>query len=158
SAELRELRLTVWRAALTLPPQQRLALALREWQGRSYGEIAAAMRTRRSAVEALLFRARRGFRQADEQARQPSTQDQACVWCLEQLSASVEADLSAADQGRVDGHVRGCPTCKFAARELQATSRHYALLPFVLPLSQGTPATLTALAGAGATGSGAVGA
>jgi RNA polymerase sigma-70 factor (ECF subfamily) len=44
-----------------LPETQRRALLLREWQGRSYAEIARELGTTRPAVEALLFRARRGL-------------------------------------------------------------------------------------------------
>lgn len=44
-----------------LPETQRRALLLREWQGRSYAEIAAELGTTRPAVEALLFRARRNL-------------------------------------------------------------------------------------------------
>ena len=41
-----------------LPSRQRRALVLRDWQGLSYGEIAAQMAVSDSAVETLLFRAR----------------------------------------------------------------------------------------------------
>ena len=55
-------RLLGVRQALTrLPEMQRRALLLREWQGRSYAEIAHELGTTRPAVEALLFRARRGL-------------------------------------------------------------------------------------------------
>jgi RNA polymerase sigma factor (sigma-70 family) len=43
----------------TLPPGQREALLLREWQGLSYAEIAAQLGLSVSAVETVLFRARR---------------------------------------------------------------------------------------------------
>lgn len=44
-----------------LPETQRRALLLREWQGRSYAEIAHELGTTRPAFEALLVRARRGL-------------------------------------------------------------------------------------------------
>jgi RNA polymerase sigma factor (sigma-70 family) len=44
-----------------LPETQRRALLLREWQGRSYAEIARELGTTRPAVESLLFRARGGL-------------------------------------------------------------------------------------------------
>jgi RNA polymerase sigma factor (sigma-70 family) len=44
-----------------LPEMQRRALLLREWQGRSYAEIATELGVTRPSVEALLFRARRGL-------------------------------------------------------------------------------------------------
>jgi RNA polymerase sigma factor (sigma-70 family) len=55
-------RLIGVRQALSqLPETQRRALLLREWQGRSYAEIAHELGVSRPAVEALLFRARRGL-------------------------------------------------------------------------------------------------
>jgi len=44
-----------------LPLSQRTALLLREWQGLSYSEIAAELGLTESAVEAVLFRARRNL-------------------------------------------------------------------------------------------------
>ena len=48
-------------ALARLPVQQRRALLLREWRGLSYAEIANELGTSESAVETLLFRARRRF-------------------------------------------------------------------------------------------------
>jgi RNA polymerase sigma-70 factor (ECF subfamily) len=48
-------------ALAALTPQQRQALLLREWQGLSYDEIASELRLSHSAVETLLFRARRAL-------------------------------------------------------------------------------------------------
>src|SRR5471030_2447006 len=45
----------------SMPEQQRKALLLREWQGLSYAEIATELDLSQSAVETLLFRARRGL-------------------------------------------------------------------------------------------------
>jgi len=46
-------------ALADMPPKLRQAILLREWQGLSYAEIATAMGTTVSAVETLIFRARR---------------------------------------------------------------------------------------------------
>jgi RNA polymerase sigma factor (sigma-70 family) len=46
-------------ALAALSPNLRQAILLREWQGLSYAEIATAMETTVSAVETLIFRARR---------------------------------------------------------------------------------------------------
>jgi RNA polymerase sigma-70 factor, ECF subfamily len=52
------------REALThLPEPQRQAVLLREWRGLSYREVAAEMRLSLSAVETLIFRARRSLAQ-----------------------------------------------------------------------------------------------
>ena len=47
-----------------LPPRQRRALVLREWQGLEYGEIADRLGLTHAAVETLLHRARRTLRAA----------------------------------------------------------------------------------------------
>lgn len=47
-----------------LPETQRRAILLREWQGLSYREIASALGTTQSAVETLIFRARRSLAKA----------------------------------------------------------------------------------------------
>jgi RNA polymerase sigma factor (sigma-70 family) len=52
-----------------LPEQQRRALLLREWQGLSYREIADELDLSQSAVETLLFRARRSLVDGLEPAR-----------------------------------------------------------------------------------------
>jgi RNA polymerase sigma factor (sigma-70 family) len=46
-------------ALADMPVNQRRAILLREWQGLSYREIAAELRLSQSAVETLIFRARR---------------------------------------------------------------------------------------------------
>src|SRR5688572_2673148 len=53
-------------ALATLPEQQRRAILLREWQGLSYREVAAELDLSQSAVETLIFRARRSLAEALE--------------------------------------------------------------------------------------------
>jgi RNA polymerase sigma factor (sigma-70 family) len=53
-------------ALATVPEQQRRAILLREWQGLSYREVAAELDLSQSAVEALIFRARRSLAEALE--------------------------------------------------------------------------------------------
>ena len=50
-------------ALVDMPLKQRRALLLREWQGLSYREIGAELKLSPSAVETLLFRARRSLAQ-----------------------------------------------------------------------------------------------
>jgi RNA polymerase sigma factor (sigma-70 family) len=54
-----------------LPDQQRRAILLREWQGLSYREVAAELGISQSAVETLIFRARRSLAAALETAEVP---------------------------------------------------------------------------------------
>ena len=58
-------------ALADLPPQQRRAILLREWQGLSYREVAAEMGLSQGAVETLIFRARRSLASALEPERAP---------------------------------------------------------------------------------------
>ena len=53
-------------ALTSLPEQQRRAILLREWQGLSYAEVAARLDLTQSAVETLVFRARRSLAAALE--------------------------------------------------------------------------------------------
>ena len=53
-------------ALAEMPEAQRRALLLREWQGLSYREIAAELEVSQSAVETLIFRARRSLAQGLE--------------------------------------------------------------------------------------------
>ena len=61
--EISELRDAVWSVARRLPEKYRLVLTLRELQGLSYANIARKMRVSESAVETLLHRARRRFKE-----------------------------------------------------------------------------------------------
>lgn len=54
-------------ALASMPEQQRRAILLREWQGLSYREISAELELSQSAVETLIFRARRSLAQGLEQ-------------------------------------------------------------------------------------------
>ena len=54
-------------ALASMPEQQRRAILLREWQGLSYREISEELEVSQSAVETLIFRARRSLAQGLEQ-------------------------------------------------------------------------------------------
>jgi RNA polymerase sigma factor (sigma-70 family) len=121
-AERREVRAAVWAATLSLPPQQRLALALRERHEMSYKQIAEALEISVPAVETMLFRARQGFRRAYLADADPSPTNAACKWTVERLSAPIDGELRTGDSARIDAHLPGCPTCQFAARELRVAT------------------------------------
>lgn len=59
-----EKSLFFWKAVDKLPPQQQIAYTLYSVEDMSYQEIAAALQTSLSAVESLLFRARRKLAEA----------------------------------------------------------------------------------------------
>jgi RNA polymerase sigma factor (sigma-70 family) len=54
-------------ALAAMPEQQRRAILLREWQGLSYREVAEELEISQSAVETLIFRARRSLAQGLEE-------------------------------------------------------------------------------------------
>jgi len=94
-----------------LPTTQRDALVLRELEGRSYAEIAQTLDVSDSAVETLIFRARRAVREQLENA----------IGCDE--FAALLDDPSA--RAQVRAHARVCPEC--ARLERQARGRKNAL-------------------------------
>jgi RNA polymerase sigma factor (sigma-70 family) len=125
------------RALGQLAFNQRSALVMRELEGRSYEEIAEALGLTTSAVETLLFRARRAVR---EQLEGDLTCEQA------ELALSRQADdrLPRAERGALRAHLRACPDCARAARSLRAQRSAWKGLAAV-PL----PQSLAALFGGG---------
>src|SRR6187431_2047178 len=145
-----------------IPPQQRQAIVLREFEGRSYSEIAGILSVTTSALETLLFRARRSL--AEELQHH--------LTCTEaQLAVSRAADgrLGRKERRRLKDHLEECPDCSSFARLQQrhrGALRTLLLVPVPLSLSlfkgfegTATAATLPAAglgAAAATTGVGAV--
>lgn len=144
-------------AALSkIPPQQRQAIVLREFEGRSYAEIAGILEVTTGALETLLFRARRSL--AEELEHQ--------LTCTEaQLAISRAADdrLGRKERRRLREHLAECPDCShFTAvqKRHRRALKGLMLLPVPLSLSfakglEGTAAAATLPAAAAATGVGA---
>ena len=103
------------RALGQLAPKQREALVLRELEGRSYAEIATTLEISGSAVETLIFRARRAVREQLENAI-------ACEEAVELIDAD---PISDDDRTRLRAHTRACAEC--ATLERQARGRKSAL-------------------------------
>jgi RNA polymerase sigma factor (sigma-70 family) len=120
------------RALGQLARNQRRALVLRELEGRSYAEIAATLALSESAVETLLFRARRAVRE----------QMEAALGCEEAAALVAAAELAPDERKRLRAHTRGCSDC--ATLERQARGRKGALGR--LASSFGLPWGLKALA------------
>jgi transposase len=98
-----------------LAPNQREALVLRELEGRSYAEIATVLGLSESAVETLIFRARRALREQLEET----------VGC-DEAATLLEADvLSLDERRRLRAHTRACADC--ASLERRARGRKSAL-------------------------------
>jgi RNA polymerase sigma factor (sigma-70 family) len=117
---------------------QRSALVMRELEGRSYAEIAEVLDLSSSAVETLLFRARRAIR---EQLEGPLT----CGEVEHALSLQLDGRLPTDERGRLRAHLRECGECATLARRQRA--RRAALRSLgPLPL----PASLASWGGGGA--------
>jgi len=116
---------------------QRAALVMRELEGRSYQEIAAILEVSVSAVETLIFRARRALREQLEEG----------ITCHEaELSISRQLDgrLPRRDRGALRAHLRECDECAGFARSQRAQRGALKGLA-AIPL----PTSLTGLFGGG---------
>ena len=99
----------ITRALGHLAFNQRAAIVLREIEGRSYAEIAEILGVSMSAVETLLFRARRALR---EQLEGSLT----CADAELAISKQLDQKLSRAERSQLRAHLRECPDCATLAR------------------------------------------
>lgn len=114
-----------------IPPQQRQAIVLREFEGRSYNEIAEILGISTSALETLLFRARRSL--AEELQHQLT-----CTEAQLAVSQSVDGRLGRKERRRLRDHLAECPDCARFARLQQrhrSALRGLALVPIPLSLT-----------------------
>jgi RNA polymerase sigma factor (sigma-70 family) len=142
-----------------IPPQQRQAIVLREFEGRSYNEIAEIIGVTTSALETLLFRARRSL--TEELAQQLT-----CTEAQQAVSRAADGRLGRKEKRRLQEHLTECPDCAQFARLQQrhrTAFRGLALVPIPLSLTlfkgfEGSAAAATLPAAAGAAlGGGAAG-
>jgi RNA polymerase sigma-70 factor (ECF subfamily) len=92
---------------------QRAALVMRELEGRSYQEIAEILGVSVSAVETLIFRARRALREQLEEG----------ITCREAelaISRQLDGRLSRKEKGALRAHLRECDDCARFARSQRA--------------------------------------
>jgi RNA polymerase sigma factor (sigma-70 family) len=92
---------------------QRAALVMRELEGRSYQEIAEILGLSISAVETLIFRARRALR---EQLEEGIT----CHDAELAISRQLDGRLSRKQKGALRAHLRECDECAHFARKQRA--------------------------------------
>ena len=139
-----------------IPTNQREALVMRELEGRSYKEIAELLALSTSALETLLFRARRSLAEELENLVTCQTAEQA-------LSRESDGRLSRKARKRLDAHVADCPSCaRFSRSQAQQRKAFKGLamlpLPVGLALFRETPvaaaSTLTAVGGEAGTTAG----
>ena len=144
------------RALQGIPHSQREALVMRELEGRSYKEIAELLGLSTSALETLLFRARRSL--AEELENLVTCQSAELA-----LSRQSDGRISRKDRKRLDAHLAECPSCARFSRS-QAWQRKafkgLAVLPVPVGISlfrdapMATAGTVTAIGEAGATTAG----
>src|SRR5438045_1998682 len=92
---------------------QRAALVMRELEGRSYAEIAEILDLSTSAVETLIFRARRALR---EQLEGSLT----CGEAEFAISRQLDGRLPRGERGQLRAHLRECAECAGFARRQRA--------------------------------------
>jgi RNA polymerase sigma factor (sigma-70 family) len=118
---------------------QRSALVMRELEGRSYQEIAEILSISVSAVETLIFRARRALREQLEDG----------ITCHEAelaISRQLDGRLSRKEKGALRAHLRECGECEGFARSQRAQRGALKALG-AIPL----PSSLAGLFGGGGT-------
>jgi RNA polymerase sigma factor (sigma-70 family) len=121
---------------------QRSALVMRELEGRSYQEIAEILGLSVSAVETLIFRARRALR---EQLEEGIT----CHDAELAISRQLDGRLPRQDRGALRAHLRECEECARFARSQRAQRGAIKSLA-AIPL----PASLGSLFGGGGAATG----
>ncbi len=142
-----------------IPPQQRQALVLREFEGRSYREIAEILGVTTSALETLLFRARRSL-------TEELTHQLTCTEAQQAISRAADRRLGRKEKRRLGEHVAECPDCAQFAHLQQGhrkAMRGLALMPVPLSFTlfkglEGSAAAATLPAAAGAAAAGGTGA
>ncbi|MHB8719480.1 MAG: RNA polymerase sigma factor [Candidatus Dormibacteria bacterium] len=113
--EIASLRQLVWEVAKKLPERQRMVLTLRELQGLSYASIARVMGVTEAAVETLLHRARKRFKEEYLRLDSPPEERMACA---ELAFVMGRGNLSAEERDAAADHLDGCAGCRDAYRGL----------------------------------------
>jgi RNA polymerase sigma factor (sigma-70 family) len=140
------------RALSHLAFNQRAALVMRELEGRSYAEIAEVLQLTTSAVETLIFRARRALREQLEGG----------LTCREAefaISRQLDGRLPRKEKGSLRAHLRECEECARFARSQRAQRsaiKSLALIPVPSSLTSFFHHGGSAAAGAGAAAGGGV--
>jgi RNA polymerase sigma factor (sigma-70 family) len=130
-----------------LPEQQRSALLMREMDGMSYADLAAALDVTVPAIKSLLVRARVGLVEAAE------ARDADCCEIRDDLMASYDRGVKAS--GRARKHMRSCSGCREYREALRGMRRSFAALT---PVSAGLFGSIAASLGIGGGGAAAGGA
>ncbi len=147
-----------------IPPTQREVLVMRELEGRSYREIQQILELTPTALEMLLFRARRSLAEELENVV-------TCELAERAMSKRLDGRLSRKERRRLLEHLAECPSCaRLDAGQKKRRRAFGALAVLPLPLSltffKGAPSASAAtglptigtgeltVAGGGSTGTG----
>jgi RNA polymerase sigma factor (sigma-70 family) len=117
-----------------LAPRQRMVLALRELEDKSYAEIGVLVGLNENAVAQLISRARQSLREElrlvqVERSKLPPE----CREFLPLLSAHLDGQLKGAKLERTLAHLEGCEACQAALADMREASRRYrAVVPPII--------------------------
>ena len=112
-----------------LQPRQRLVLALRELEDRSYAEIGELVDMKENAVAQLIFRARESLRLELRLAQvDPERLPEECRRYLPLLAAHLDGQLKGARQQETLAHLESCERCQDALASMQEASKRYRTL------------------------------
>jgi RNA polymerase sigma-70 factor (ECF subfamily) len=125
-----------WQALAALQPRQRMALYLKEVEGRCYREIAELLGCSESAVETLLFRARKRF--ADRYGCLAESRAGRCLQARRTMAIVQDGEGTAIEQRALHAHLDECEECRQALDGASETATARACLP-LLPLGFGAP-------------------
>jgi RNA polymerase sigma-70 factor (ECF subfamily) len=110
--EMAHLRQLVWDVAKRLPERQRMVLTLRELQGLSYAAIARVMGVSESAVETLLHRARKRFKEVFLRMDDSATRVIDCATVAVLMDADRRRPLRREQRGMLLRHLERCDECR----------------------------------------------
>ena len=110
--EIAQLRQLVWDVSKRLPERQRMVLTLRELQGLSYAAIARVMGISESAVETLLHRARKRFKEVFLRMDDSASRVIDCATVAVLVESDQRRPLRREQRSMIIGHVDRCETCR----------------------------------------------
>lgn len=117
--EISNMRQLVWEVAKRLPERQRMVLTLRELQGLSYASIARVMGISESAVETLLHRARKRFKEQYLMLESPPEEEGTCAVVAQLLNDVGQQHLLQAQRRMIGEHLEQCAWCRGQFMDLE---------------------------------------
>ena len=112
-----------------LAPRQRLVLALRELEDKSYAEIGVVVGLKENAVAQLISRARESLRTELRLAQvDAASLPEACRHFLPLLSRHLDGHLAGAEREETLAHLEGCERCQDSLLAMEEARRRYRVL------------------------------